>query len=74
MPDFLKSWGTLIVAAVALIQPWLIAAWKKFLRRQKIEVYEAGTMEIGFSTFGPTIGLQGAVRAINRDAFVPSKS
>jgi len=72
MPDFIKTFGTLIVAGIALIQPWFISAWKKFVRRQSIEVYEAGAMEIGFGALGPTIGLQGTARAINRDAFIHS--
>jgi len=70
MIDFLKNWGTLIIAALALIQPWLLTFLKDIFKRQIVEAYEAGAMEIGFSNFGPTIGLQGTVRALHQDAFI----
>jgi hypothetical protein len=66
------DWLTAVVAVVALIQPWLFALWKKFLRRPSIEVYETGNIEAGFSNFGSTIGLLGTFRAIHREVFVES--
>lgn len=35
-----------------------------------MQVFEAGTIEIGYSTFGPTVGLYGTIRAKNKDVFV----
>lgn len=35
-----------------------------------MEIYETGSIEIGFSAFGPTLGLNGTLRAIHRDFFV----
>ena len=71
--DFLKSNATiisLIIAVTALVQPWFIALWKKFFRSPKIEIYPSGSLEIGYSDYGPTIGLHGTLRAPHGDVFV----
>src|ERR1700682_1369881 len=67
---FLKGWGSLIVATVALIQPWIIALWRKAFRPGSIDIHETGTIEIGYSSFGPTVGLRGTLRAVHHDQFV----
>jgi hypothetical protein len=70
MNEFLKGWGSLIIAAIALAQPWVIGLFKKCFRRKRVEIYETGTIEIGLSTFGPTVGLFGTLNAIHGDAVV----
>jgi hypothetical protein len=65
----LEKWAP-IVAPLALIQPWLIALAKKLLFKGRIDAYEAAWVEVGFSGFGPTIGMMGTLRAIHRDQFV----
>lgn len=70
MAEFLRTWGGLIVAGVALIQPWAIATWSRFLRRGNIHIFQTGTLEIGFSQLGPTIGVNGTLKAEHRDLFV----
>jgi hypothetical protein len=35
-----------------------------------IDVHSAGRLEVGFSTFGPTLGLQGTMQALNGDEFI----
>lgn len=72
MKDLLLTWGSLAIAIAALVQPWVIALWKRFVRQQRIDIYESGTIEVGFSRFGPTIGLNGTLRAMYRDVFVSS--
>lgn len=72
MGGFLLTWGTLIVAVFALVQPWLVAVWKRLFRRLQVDVYESGAIEVGFSSFGPTIGLYGTLRARHGDAFIRS--
>jgi hypothetical protein len=59
-----------VVAFLALVQPWFIAIWRRFFRRGTIDIYENGRIEIGFSAFGPSIGLMGTLRSRNRDMFV----
>lgn len=72
MLDLLKEWGTGIVAVLALVQPWILATWRRYFRPGRIEIYETGTIEIGYSAFGPTIGLHGTLRACDRDLFIRS--
>jgi hypothetical protein len=72
MIDFIKTWGTLIVAVIALIQPWILAFYRRFFSLHLVDIYETGNMEIGFSKFGPTLGLHGTLRAVNRDLFIRS--
>ncbi|MCL4536718.1 MAG: hypothetical protein M1610_03875 [Nitrospirae bacterium] len=70
MENFLKSYGTLILAVYGIIQVWIIALWKKYARKGKINIYETGNIEIGYSAFGPTIGINGTLRALNKDLFI----
>lgn len=72
MEEFIRSYGTLILAVYGIVQVWIIALWKKFIRQGKINIYETGNIEIGYSTFGPTIGLNGTLRAMGKDIFVKS--
>jgi len=67
-----ERWGALIIAALALIQPWLISIWKKYISHGRVEFYETGNLEIGYSGFGPNIGMNGTLRAINKDTFIKS--
>jgi hypothetical protein len=62
--------GTLIIALIALVQPWLIYLWNKFLKPPKLDFYETGKIEIGFSQYYTTIGLRGTLRALTRDLYI----
>src|SRR5437867_21983 len=64
------DWLTVAIALVALVQPWIVALWKKYLRKAAVEVYETRTIEIGHGNFGATVGLVGTFQALHRDAFV----
>lgn len=72
MEEFIKSFGTLILAIYGIVQIWLIALWKKYARKGEIDIYETGTIEIGYSTWGPTICLNGTLRGLNKDVFLKS--
>lgn len=72
MGDFLKSYGTLILAIYGIVQVWFIALWKKYARKSEGTLYETGSIEIGYSSYGPTIGLNGTLRALNKDVFISS--
>lgn len=72
MLEFLKQYGILILALIGIIQYWIIAFWKKYIRKSKIEIYETGTIEIGYGPFGPSISLNGTLRALNKDVFIKS--
>ena len=66
------EWAAFIVAVIALVQPWILYGWKTLFRKGNIEFHETGKIELGFSNFGPTIGILGTYRAINRDLFISS--
>jgi len=60
--------ATALIALAALFRPDI----ERFYHRSRaaIEVHPAGGVEVGFSNFGPTIGLQGTLRAVGRDQFI----
>ncbi len=70
MVEFLKGYGALAVAVIALLQPWVYALWKKLFRQGKIEIHETGAIGVGYSSFGPTVDLNGTLRCLNADLFV----
>lgn len=61
---------TAVGAGVAIVQPWVIGLWKRYLRRGTITPYVTGFIELGFSEYGPTIGIDGTLRALHKDVFV----
>jgi len=68
----LATAATAVVAVLALLRP----DFERLLRRQRaaIDMHPAGRLEVGFSNFGPTIGLQGTLQAIRADEFISSSS
>lgn len=72
LAEFLRTWGALIIALVALVQPWLRALWRRFIWKPKLIPHSAGRIEIGFSDLGPTIGLVGTLECRRRQTFVQS--
>lgn len=67
----IETW-TAIVAFVALAQPWAVALYKRVLRSGRLEIYETGLPEIGYSLWGATIALYGTLRSRDRELFVKS--
>lgn len=59
---------SLIIAILALIRPELSKIWR--LAKGKIIFYPAGRLEIGFSDFGPTIGINGTLCAQALDQLI----
>lgn len=72
MIEFFKSYGTLILAILSFTQFWVIALWKKYISKGRMNIYETGNIEIGYNTLGPTISLNGTLRAFNKDTFINS--
>src|SRR2546428_9072098 len=68
--SFIKAYGSLALSIFAILQVWIYGVWKRYFRRGIIEVYETGLIEIGYSLFGPTIGLNGTLRALHHDVFI----
>ncbi|MCP3959839.1 MAG: hypothetical protein GY719_18480 [bacterium] len=61
--EFLKTWGALIIAFIALARPWVKSAWRHFYQRPTLFPHPTGTIEIGFGNFGPSIGVMGTLEA-----------
>jgi len=60
--------ATAVIALVALFRPDIQRLIQR--RRAIIDVHPAGRLEVGFGNLGPTIGVQGTLQAIHRDAFI----
>ncbi|MGD9873787.1 MAG: hypothetical protein AB7T27_05910 [Kiritimatiellia bacterium] len=63
------QWGPWIISGLALAQVWVIGLLKK-LRKPHVDLYESGNVEVGYSGFGPTIGLMGTMRGLHKDVFI----
>lgn len=72
MKEFIKIYGTLIIAIFGVLQYWVMALWKAITKKGTIKLYETGYIEIGYSTIGPTIGLTGTLRTLDKDLFINS--
>lgn len=59
-----------VASGVAIAQPWAIGLWKRYLRRGTITPYVTGFIELGFAEYGPTIAIDGTLRALHKDVFV----
>ena len=70
LESWLEKWGTLAVAIAALIQPYIYFLWKMAFRRGRIRVHSAARLEVGYSDWGPTLGLNGTMQCIHRECFV----
>lgn len=42
----------------------------KRLKKPIIDIYESSNIEVGFSGFGPTLGLAGTLRVLHKDVFI----
>ena len=68
--DFIKIYAAEIIATIALIQPWALYLWKRFIKPGSIDFFETGAIEIGYSSFASTIGINGTLRALSQDFYI----
>lgn len=59
-----------ILAVIALIQPWVIAAWKKFFRPLKVSFIPSAKIKLYYNRSGAYIYLGGVIEAKNRPAVI----
>ena len=59
-------------AAIGVAQYWIVALYRKVVKRPKLEVIRAGVVELTFSNTGPTISLLGTIVSFNRDSLISS--
>ncbi|NHR07992.1 hypothetical protein HA052_22645 [Chromobacterium haemolyticum] len=68
----IKIDGQLVVALIALVQPWVISFYKKNFRQPEIKINPTGSIEIGFSGLGHTVSITGVLRTLKKDVFISS--
>lgn len=68
----LAAIGGFAIALVALAQPWAVWAWRKWIRKGRVGIYESrfSRIGVGFTGNGATLDLTFTIRAINHDQFV----
>jgi hypothetical protein len=70
-----ESWllyGSGFLSLVAVAQFWIWLLMRRAKGSHKLELYESGTVEIGFDANGPLIGIAGVLRASDQEIFVQS--
>lgn len=66
----MKELGPYLVGLAAIAQYWIVELCKKYFKKGEVEIFESGTIEIGFGSFGPSIALTGTLNALHKDVFV----
>jgi hypothetical protein len=64
-----RELGPWVLSAIAIVQVWLIEAWRG-LRKGRVVVHRNGPTEVGFSNFGPTVGVYGTLECVGKPVFV----
>lgn len=59
-----------ILASIALIQPWIIALWKKFFKPLKVTFIPSAKIKLYYNRSGAYIYLGGVIEAKNRSAII----
>lgn len=73
MHAFWKIFNTYIVpivAFLALFQRLIRFLFRKTFIKGRLDSYPVGNIDIGYSYFGPSIGLHGTLRCFNREFFI----
>lgn len=69
------SIATIIIAVIALVQPWAIAVYRRFFSRRKLTIVTSGRLEIAYCLpFGSFLALKGAIYSEHRQTLVTSMS
>lgn len=64
----LNNLGPWILSLLALVQVWILEAWRKW-RTGKIEIH-ANQIEVGYGALGPVFSIFGTFRCTRNDVFV----
>jgi len=70
LAEFIDNYLAHLIAVIALMQVWAIAAWRRWIVKGKIEFHPAANIEVAFSSFGSTVALPGTLRAVKKEVFV----
>ncbi|MDQ2999839.1 MAG: hypothetical protein M3Y08_01060 [Fibrobacterota bacterium] len=67
-----REYGPWFLSIVALAQFWIWFLLRKSGGRKLLELFESGSVEVGFDANGPQIALAGVLRPLDREVFVQS--
>ena len=70
MNSWLQQYGPWALSILALAQFWIWLFTRRMGRGKQLEIYESGTVEIGFDANGPLLAMAGVLRSFNREIFV----
>ena len=59
-----------VLAVIALVQPWILAAWKKFFKPLKVSFIPSAKIKLYYNRSGAYIYLGGVIEAKNRPAVI----
>lgn len=66
----LRENGPWILSVLAVAQFWIWLLLRKAGGRRRLELYESGSIEVGFDANGPIIALAGVLRPADNEVFV----
>jgi hypothetical protein len=69
---FLREQGPWILSVLAVAQFWIWFLLRRYGGRKQLELYESGSIEVGFDANGPLIALAGVLRPLEKEVFVQS--
>ena len=72
MSGWLKEYGPWCLSLAAVAQFWIWLALQRRRSRARVQLYETGTVEVGYDTNGPMLCLAGVIRSMERAVFVKS--
>ncbi|MDB5106775.1 MAG: hypothetical protein JWP91_4464 [Fibrobacteres bacterium] len=70
--DALIDKGPWILSILAVAQFWIWFLLRRSRGKAQVEIYESGSVEVGFDANGPLIALAGVLRPLAREVFVQS--
>lgn len=68
--DAIIKWVTFSIAILGVLQPYLIAAWRRYFRPRKITAHVSWPPDFAFSGLGPTLGIGGTLYCQNASSFI----
>jgi hypothetical protein len=72
MTDILFRYGPWILSILAFAQFWIWQSMRRSGSGKALELFETGTVEVGFDANGPLVGLAGVLRSSELEAFILS--
>ncbi|MGE0668950.1 MAG: hypothetical protein AB7O49_20550 [Sphingomonadales bacterium] len=66
----MEDWLGLTIALIALVQPWLLYAYRELVQRGTRQLFPTGAIELGFSAYGSTLAIGGTLLAKHKSQII----